>query len=340
MNYILLADLHLTNNSLDEYRWEWLDRFTKWFSKFKPSEEVTIVILGDITESKDRHSSMLVNRFITMLGTWLEINRETHIVIVSGNHDGLDSSKPYFRFLNNIKQIRMITKPTTIAYQDYCLFLPHTKTPIEDWYKYDMTEFDYIFMHQPINRAKTSNDFEIKDSVLSSDYFDNVHGNVFSGDIHVPQRLGKVRYVGSPYPIYFGDSFSGRFIVIDNKIRGVHLNTIRKIKLKISSIKELYGTMSRFDQLNIEYILDRTEQHRWVKHRDKIRAYVKEMGATIVHLELIVPNMILVNSKRKRLRGPLTDEEYIRQYSKKNKLDKLCVDTGIEIIKEVKEQYD
>src|SRR5512137_2617362 len=98
MSYVLLSDLHLTRNSLDEYRWKWLEEFTNWLSDFmKEEDECMLIILGDITENKDRHQSSLVNRFIEYLDRWRQLCR---IEILTGNHDGIDVAKPYFKFLS------------------------------------------------------------------------------------------------------------------------------------------------------------------------------------------------------------------------------------------------
>lgn len=335
MTYIILADLHLTNGALEEYRWKWLDKFTEWTDNV---DDTTIIILGDITENKDRHSEKLVNRFISYLEHWRKSSR---VIILTGNHDGVDVTKPYFRFLSCIEDVEMITKPKMVYRhedKERVWFLPHSKNPVEEWSDLGLEKANYIFMHQAVNEAKTSNEFEIQDS-LAADYFSEIKGRVFSGDIHVPQRVNKITYVGSPYPVYFGDNFKGRFIVLDNgKITPIHIPSIRKLKLKIELLKESIPVeFEEGDQVSMEVTLDRTEQYRWSEIRNDIRERVKKAGAILVSLELIVPrsNVSLKTGKRKRVERVMSDKDYIQEYAKKNKLDTFYVDTALEIIKEV-----
>ena len=332
MKYVLLADLHLTINPLDEYRWQWLEKFTEWLIKNQP---MTLVILGDVTENKDRHSNTLVNRFISLITRWVSEN--IVIMVITGNHDGIDVSKPFFRFINNMNNIRMITKPFS---NGTCLFLPHSKNPLEEWKKLTLSRPTYIFMHQAINEAKTSSGFEMID-VVSSDYFKSIKAKIFSGDIHVPQQVGNVTYVGSPYPIYFGDNFNGRFITISEKdvVRSVYIPSISKMKLRINSLKELHKVdIKRDDQLNVEYMLDRTEQHKWADSRDKIRSYIKAQGGILVSLELLLPKK---RSSLKKNRVQLStqhmsDRDYIAMYARRNDIDnKFYIEIANNILKEV-----
>ena len=52
---LLTSDLHLTDRPNDAYRWDFLSKWL-WGIRFD-----SLVILGDLTEEKDCHSSVLVN---------------------------------------------------------------------------------------------------------------------------------------------------------------------------------------------------------------------------------------------------------------------------------------
>lgn len=344
MNYILVSDLHLTSNALDEYRWRWLYEFTVHLREYNSRRApFVLIILGDITESKDRHSSILVNRFIDYFQEWAFFSKE--VIIVAGNHDGLDASKPFFRFINNIDKVSMISTRGSRSFEgmsadgdiDKLLFLAHSKKPVEDWKDIDFNSYDYVFMHQSTERAKTSNNFEIEHGLPYS-YFNEYRCKVFSGDIHVPQEVGKVTYVGSPYPIYFGDHFQGRYGVIENhRVSWKSISSIHKWKLNITDVKQLRRTeINEGDQLSIEFTIERTEQHRWPSLRKSIREYVREKEASLVSLQLIVPrsNVSLSQSKRVRLvrRGD-TDEGYVMRYSKNNNLDALHTRVALDIMR-------
>jgi DNA repair exonuclease SbcCD nuclease subunit len=341
---IILADLHLTNNSLDEYRWSWLNKFTEWLlnyaeSRHKKKKEVVteVIILGDLTENKDKHTESLVNRFIDVVTKWYDANN-IHTTIIAGNHDGIDSRRPFFRFVNMSEYVKMYYDRPVIDDEDNILYLPHSRTPVDDWeeIKKHVKTSKYIFMHQSVDGAKTSSGFEMEDSVPSN-YFKHSKAKIFSGDIHVPQFINNVTYIGSPFPIYFGDNFEGRFALIDKNdvVTFKHIPSIHKWKLNVRNIKQIKEVdIQKDDQLNVEYTIDRTEQHTWTNIRDEIREYVKKKRAVLVSLELIVPRSDVSlkhdSKKTKRLRS---DTEFIKSYSDKNELDMFHMKVALDIVK-------
>ena len=64
MNILLLADLHLTTTSRDEYRWK---LFPWLYEAIIKNTVKYLFILGDLTESKNYHSAQLVNRIVDEL---------------------------------------------------------------------------------------------------------------------------------------------------------------------------------------------------------------------------------------------------------------------------------
>jgi hypothetical protein len=70
---------------------------------------------------------------------------------------------------------------------------------------------------------------------------------VFSGDIHHPQRVGNVQYIGAPYQINFGDNYTGRVLYIGKGTTEVienieaprkHLVTITSADIETSTWKK------------------------------------------------------------------------------------------------------
>ena len=95
---IVLSDLHLTSNKFDEYRWEWLNKFNDYLKagKREVRNPQHLIICGDLTEKKDTHPEVLVTRLTALIKELAELFKE--IIILSGNHDGIVSSKPFFSF--------------------------------------------------------------------------------------------------------------------------------------------------------------------------------------------------------------------------------------------------
>src|SRR5215831_11248250 len=88
---ILTADLHLSANPRDAYRFA----FLPYLRKLARSVD-WVVILGDLTEQKDFHPAALVNRIASELHRLAQVTR---VYFVMGNHDRLDEAAPFFQFL-------------------------------------------------------------------------------------------------------------------------------------------------------------------------------------------------------------------------------------------------
>ena len=281
---IVLSDLHLTSNKFDEYRWEWLNKFNDYLKagKREVRNPQHLIICGDLTEKKDTHPEVLVTRLTALIKELSELFKE--IIILSGNHDGIVSSKPFFSFLSLMPKVRFITNPLI---EDSIAYLPHTRTPLEDWKHIDFNIVRYVFMHQTVSTATAANNYQLT-SQLPYNYFDKyaVIRAVFSGDVHKPQELGIITFIGAPYHVYFGDSYQGRFLILKNfsgnrlyEKLNVVIPSINKWKLKIANVKDLDKfSICKNDQVSIEYTIERSEQHEWVHIRDMIRRYIINAG--------------------------------------------------------------
>lgn len=337
---VVLSDLHLTSNKLDEYRWEWLNKFKEYITTFVNRGNRSLVICGDLTEKKDAHPEVLVSRLTNTVKELTTVFDS--ITILSGNHDGIVANKPFFSFLSMIPGVRFINEPTienTVAY------LPHTTNPIKDWKDFELDKCHYIFMHQTVSKAVSSSNFVLS-SVLDIYSFDSPNIlEVFSGDVHVPQEIGKVTYVGAPYPIYFGDEYNGRFLILENftgrnfsKKRSESIPSINKLKLKITSVDELRKVkLNKNDQVNIEYIIERSEQHEWAKIRDVIRNIVKNSGALLLALTMVVnkhDRSISSEYTKLKTNNDLSDNDIVKIYADRNKLGSHYYNVALEIIGE------
>ena len=122
----MTSDIHLTDNVRDQDRWKLLPWITKQAKKF---EADYVVIAGDVTDQKDRHSAVLVNKVVKQLRKLAAV---CHVIILKGNHDFIDEVNPFFGFVNAIENVTFIVKNTDVNLTvDGCdvkaLFLPNTK---------------------------------------------------------------------------------------------------------------------------------------------------------------------------------------------------------------------
>jgi len=274
---ILSADLHLTDKAQDEYRWA-------VFERLRVHADGQVFILGDLADRADRHSSRLVNRLIDELTA---LAREHTVTILCGNHDRPLLGPPYFSFLNQLKGVSFITQPEG---RGDLLLLPYSPDPRTEWAEIDFTAYRGVFMHQTVSGAT------VGDRVLENDRMVAfAAGNrVYSGDIHVPQQVGPVTYVGAPHPIKFNDGYRTRFLILDQHYeieREVTLRRMRKRILEISDISQLEFTpIAPGDQARIRFTLSAAEMARWPAMQTSIALWAQDHGVQLASVEAIIEN--------------------------------------------------
>jgi len=299
---ILTTDPHFTDRPKDAYRLDLFRWLSKMIDKYKAD---TIIFLGDMTVFKDNHSSKLVNSLVAGLEM---LSQKAEVIIIKGNHDFMDIDLPFFYFLNAIPNIVFISSPCMrkVGGVDM-LFLPHTKD-ISEWDMYIHMRHKpvYAFAHQTANQALASNGYLLDG--ISLDIFEALAEVVFAGDIHVPQELGNVIHIGSPYTINFNDTFEPRCMVldeVDDTIEDIYFPCLRRWKLKIRDASEILNNkdLHKGDQVMVEIELPREELPDWIKHRKAIVTACKKKELEVFGIELHA------QKKRARVRVDKQDSE-------------------------------
>ncbi len=244
-----------------------------------------MIILGDLTDSKDRHSAALVNRVVQAIKK-LQVPA---IKILVGNHDWLKAGQEFFKFLNVLPNVEYIFKPSED--QDIggpsAYYLPYSKNPAKDWAGLDFSHYDYLFMHQTRPGAVSSNGQAMEGEPLPT----LNAGKVYSGDIHVPQVCGPITYVGSPYQVHFGDDFKPRCILLEHGGREVdlHFETISRRAVTVSSLRQLRRQdFRRGDQVKLTVELSESEKHDWQKIKREALAILKAADVEVHGMKLSV----------------------------------------------------
>lgn len=327
---IIISDPHFTANPTDEYRWG----LWPWLANEIQEEKArTLLILGDLTDAKDYHPAELVNRLTAAIVSM----PVEEIIILAGNHDWLKQGGVYFEFLKHVTKprIRVITKPTddpgTENSDPLCMFLPYTKNPARDWGGMDFSHFDYLFMHQTAPGSIASNGQKMEGEEMPP----LNAGKVYSGDIHVPQTIGAIEYVGSPYHVHFGDAFTPRCIVIDGRHKAfdLHFPTIHRKAITVSSVEELDEVgIGVGDQVKVTLNLDECDAHRWSTLRRAIVDDIKQRKAHLhgIKLQVLKENQPLVSTQQ-RHRAPSPAEAVLR-FVKQQELGADLLDVALEII--------
>lgn len=278
---LVTADLHFTDHPKDEYRFgifEWLVA-QSWIHRIG-----RVYVLGDLTEKKDRHSASLVKKIIN----GFELLREkAEVTVLMGNHDFIDIESPFFEFINHIDCVRFIADPQETDQGIYCV--PYQP----DQYSFDaslgdMEVGDGVFIHQMIDGA-------IGDTGARLTGFNTATLAakrpkwVFSGDIHTPQRVGIVEYVGSPYMTRFGVPYTPRVLLLDTETgntQNLYFPAPRKLTLTIRSPDELLTAGVEKDHVKVILELPRSELTTWPTQKQRIVDICRELGCELYGAEL------------------------------------------------------
>ncbi len=329
MPVLITSDLHLSDQPKDEYRFGIFD----WLAEQEHYVDY-ILILGDLTDRKDNHSAALVNKIVRKLRVLAKL---VPIIILKGNHDYIDANKPFFKFLTHMKNITFITERSNlnIGLDDIGLFLPHTRNPIEDWSDIDIKGYKYIFMHQTVKGSLASNGF-VMDGI-DPDLVDNKW--VFSGDIHVPQKIDSITYVGSPYQIKFGDEFEPRIILFDgDQIENLYFPCLRKHVVNISTAKELLEmNLCEGDQVKVRFNLSKEDYVDWANRKKKIVEVCEKLGVDLHSVEILTEDngggdKTVPPSDTPQQLGELSNVEIFEKFCDKEKLAKSVIKEGRTIL--------
>lgn len=330
---LITSDLHLTANDADAYRFgvfKWLEKQLKKF------EQDELLILGDITDFKDYHPAVLENRIVDEL---VQLTNLAHITILCGNHDYKKVQAPALAFLNEIDGIDFIYgEPVKLNRK---LFLPHTRDPVSAWNPNSsmFDDIDYVFMHESVIGSKTSEMYNIE-SGISSKFFDFLpkHIVIIAGDIHLPQRVGRVEYVGAPYRIRFGDNYKPRILLLTDKIqKSLYFPCISKEVVEITDPNQLFDLdLESGDQVKVRLKISKSSYPEWEEKKRKIQEISSKLGIDLRATELRTVKRRKTIVKDMEDAGNKTDLEFFERYCTLEKIDKDTISSGKTLVLNIK----
>lgn len=326
---LITTDIHLTDHPSTEYRWQ----LFPWINKMIEEHGIrSVAILGDVTDAKDNHSASLVNRVVSGIKS---INCKD-ITILAGNHDWLRKGEEFFRFLNHLEGVRFITRPTEIEvdqFSELTLWLPYSKTPGAEWSGWDMSHYDYVFLHQTIRGAIASNGQRMDGEGVPEM---NPRICCYSGDIHVPQTIGNLTYIGSPYHVHFGDDFEPRVLLLrrQGKVEWLRMPSPRRVVVKAESLSDLRRVkINEGDQVKLRMTLSEGDKHAWSRLKREAVALLEDRGAIVHGAELMVQKSnrrILIGAEADRI--AYSPEELVYRFVTAEELGGDAFDAAMEVI--------
>lgn len=328
MTALAIADLHLSEKARDAYRFAAMERIAALVEQYKVDE---LLVLGDLTESKDYHPASLVNDVVDIMYSFSCL---ANVYINRGNHDYTETDTPFFHFLRRFKRIQWINSVKLIELTiGRSLFLPHTRDWENEWPKTSLKSQDWIFAHNTFEGAETEHGKRLS-GIPASALLKGAR--VVSGDIHKPQTLDSgITYVGAPYQVDFGDDFDPRVLLLTQKgftsipLPGPQKRLIELKKgYKLSKIEAEPG-----DIVKVRYQLTSDEQPDWFEIKSLIKEQLSGKGLTV---HLVQPEMTLIKSKRVNIRKVETksDERIVQEFGSQRQLPKDTLAAGMVILQE------
>ena len=251
MNFLVTSDLHFTDKKSDSYRFDIFDYFIDERDNFTQFDD--LFILGDITDRKDKHSAFLVNHIVEGFS---RLSDYYNVYILMGNHDFIDYKTPFFGFLSEVGDLEFIKEPTDLIMEfgEVFRFIPSGYSIPEDPGKSKI-----LFLHYTFNGSVFSNGQEFRGNESTSSSIVSKYPLVISGDIHVPQRIGKnIYYCGSPYRVRFGDNFTPSILEVRNNTGNYDLRRkttgfVSKVSARIDHPDSVFDLgLITGDQLKVE----------------------------------------------------------------------------------------
>lgn len=331
-NWLLVSDTHFTDSPNDEYRWQIFPTLERIAHEHEISE---VVHLGDVTDRKDNHSRILVNKLIENF-SHLQSFCQVNVLALAGNHDAPISGPYYWRFLDKLG-IRYIQKPE--IYNGVYL-LPFCHNPQQEWAGINVSGCKAVFMHECVDGVVVGGGRVLRSDVTLDKVLPGIRIPVFSGDIHKPQECGGVFYIGAAHPVKFDEVWPNRVVVIKDDCFTnpiiIQVHSIRKAILDIHSSLELEQTVySKNDQIRIRYHLASDKLTSWMDEQEAIRNWAKKREVTIASVEAVligdgIKQNTSVEAKQLELMRP---EEVVESFASTEKLSHDILQMGKEIIR-------
>lgn len=327
MKWLVTSDTHLTDRPRDAYRFG----LFAWLAKQQAKYDVDATfVLGDITDSKDRHPASLVNRVVDEI-----TGLRPPVYILAGNHDYIRPDDPFFRFLSCIEGVEFVVVPTFLKPYGVAM-VPHCR---------DQAELEAacgtmppnpkaVFYHGTLDGAVAETGTRLSGLSGAPIGLLKPRWGAWAGDVHRPQRCPPVTYVGAPFHVRFGDNYVPRVLLIeDGRETDLHFKSPAKWSLTVRDPGDIArsGAVAG-DQVKLTIELAREEVVEWPTIKRGILDACKEAGLEVYGSDM----KVATTQRRQRIRlgqRSVTNEQILTDFCKAEKVAKTIDDVGMDLLK-------
>jgi hypothetical protein len=243
------------------------------------------------------------------------------VTILRGNHDAINPDSPYFEFLNEIPDLRFISKPTFTDDLADCLILhiPHGT----DLKKLKISHRpDLVLMHITVRGAIDFTGRELPGEDFELGY----KTTILSGDVHRAQKVGTVEYIGVPYDTRHGEHSTRSAILFkDGERFDLKFPAPRKRTFRIRTAQDLdriKGKSGDFIRVVIELPPEKVDQAN--ETRSKVDQMVARYGFILdgVQLQLQIDQADVTQQQL------LQPDDAFDEFCRQHKLTDFLIDVG------------
>lgn len=334
-NVLLVTDTHFTDKAEDSYRFGLFPYLVDLCHRLQIRK---VFFLGDLTDYKDNHSGRLINKIVDSVVELRSVHSSMCLTFLQGNHDyNKDPSCATFKMLRHINGVNWISVPSHMHCSSEgasIALLPHSRQPLVEWDTYiqEQDRYDYVFTHATFSGSTASNGSKL-DGLPSSTF----RVPVFSGDIHVPQKIGRVVYVGSPYSIRFNDTFTPRVLALNlskGTMTSYEPSLLRRRTLKVRSASEVLQSddIQDGDQVKVQLFADsKLSNEAVISERREVLAACERRNVSVHGVSVLMEAKPLKVKKASLYPGAAAatpDERDFNRYVAKQDIAEDLIDFG------------
>jgi hypothetical protein len=329
MSVIVTADLHFNDNPRDAYRHQFVPWLIGCLAQHKAE---ALFILGDLTDAKDEHRAWLVNQVVNHLVVLAQV---CPVVIIRGNHDFLSPDWPFFGFVNKLYNVHWVNWPTDsdelalankLSIGPFAL-LPHTSDYKKEWDDFDFNQYPWAFTHNTFTGSDYGQGPLAKG--IPPDVFPDTCV-VLSGDVHIPQNIKPVTYVGAPYLIDFGDVYQPRVMLIGKgSVKSIPTQGPQKRLVEIKSLADLKKVkLDSGDMVKVRLSLATEDRSKWPEMQAAIKEWADKQKLVLSSSQPMVARDPAVKRSLRRY----DDKQLVKEYIKSRGADAATEKTGLRLL--------
>lgn len=354
MKAFLLSDLHLGCHVIEEDKWLNVtkDYFTHFYFPILRNNYQTgdrLYILGDLFDNRSHIGIKVISYAYDIFDELERMGIEVHIMV--GNHC-LYGERSYehhsLKLLRGYSNVTVYLEPTLVQHGTKRIvmmpWITEKKEELKQLQKWANCT-DYLFCHSDLAGAKTNMKTTLMHGLNIGDF---VHfPKVYSGHIHIRQRISNFLFIGSPYQMDRNDKGNRKGVYIldvetgeEEFIQNTHSPEFRTIEIKNEDDIEKLNTIINAPETAKQDWYDLVISNTLLIKNKKLTASLREVTKktkilSVKQVDDVVTASVDVNVDLDNIGIDLSVEDFMRDYIKTQ-----CAEVETEITDKILQELE